>query len=528
MTRAPALTLWAAIAAAGLLTAQEWRGDRSVSGRVTDPDGRPIAGASVRISPPDGSAGGPPAAVTDAEGRWTVGGLAPGRFSITIKASGSIDSNGTVTVPAEGPSPPVEAQLLPLSWEPPAFSEGNPLTRQLWIEKGNSLLEQGDPEGAREVYERLLSDLPSGDRPEVLQAIARTHFMEGHPEAAVAALEEALEIDPSDGVVRQLYTVLMEDRGRAEEARGRLAELDARPPAPPEEEPPPAEPEVEEDLPEEILAILGEPPDAPTPGRAGLYKTAFTERSAWSTLDDYAWRMETPQDAIREQDPDAGEYVLAEETFQVLVPESYAPGEGWGVLAWISPIAFGGSLRPATLEALAARKLIWVGANHAGNERPIWDRTWLALDALHNMRAFYDLDPERFYVGGYSGGGRAASRIGVLYPDAVAGAWSLYGCDYFREVPVPERPGARWPAKYPRPPAKELRRVQKETRFVLVTGPRDFNFTQTRATRDQMLEDGFEHVTYLEIPGADHYTFPDREQLGRIFAALDGDAPPSG
>lgn len=517
---------WAAAGAAG---GQQWRGDRSARGRVADVDGQPIAGAVVQLSSADDTGSQPPPATTDEEGRWSVAGLAPGRYALSIKARGFINSNGAVGVSSDGAPPVVEAELLPLSWEPPAFSEGNAITRQLWVEKGNSLLEQGDPVGARELYARLLGDLPRAGRPEVLRAISRTHFMEGHVEAAITALEEALDIAPADPVSRQLYTVLMEDRGQGREAKEHLAELDARPPAPAESAPaaaPETEPEI--DLPEEILALLSAPAEPPVAGRVGSYKTFFTERSPWSTLADYAWRMETNPDAIRSQDPDAGGYSLPEETFQVLVPESYTPDGTWGVLAWVSPTLFGGSRRPETLEALAAHKLIWIGANNASNRRPVRDRIWLALDALHNVRTLYDLDPDRLYVGGYSGGGRTASRIGVLYPDAVRGAWSLYGCDYYREIPIPERPGMLWPAKYPRPPAPDLRRVQHDTRFVLVTGPRDFNFSQTRATRNGMVDDGFEHVTYIEIPGANHYTFPDAEWLGRIFAALDGEPTDGG
>lgn len=510
---------------AGFAGAQEWRGERSARGRVTDVDGRPIAGAAVQLSTTgDDEAAQPPTATSDADGRWSVGGLAPGRYELTIKARGFINSHGAVGVASDGAPPVVEAEMLPLSWEPPAFSEGNAITQQLWVEKGNSLLEQGDPEGAREVYGRLLDDLPRAGRPEVLRAIARTHFMEGHAEAAIAALEEALDIAPSDPVSRQLYSVLMEDRGEAQQAKEHLAALDARPPQAvetPTVAAPETEPEIE--LPADVQALLDAPAEPPVAGRTGGYKTFFSERSPWSTLADYAWRMETNPDTIRAQDPDAGDYSLPDETFQVLVPESYEADGTWGVLAWVSPTLFGGSRRPETLEALAAHKLIWIGANNASNRRPVWDRIWLALDALHNIRGLYELDPDRTYVGGYSGGGRTASRVGVLYPDAVRGAWSLYGCDYYREIPIPERPGMLWPAKYPRPPAPDLRRVQRTTRFVLVTGPRDFNFTQTRATRDRMLADGFEHVTYIEIPGADHYTFPDGEWLGRIFASLDGE-----
>jgi len=505
---------------ASLLPAQEWTGDRSLRGTVTDTQGRPIKGAAVELRLVSYPAAGPPATTTDKKGKWRILRLAPGRYELHIKATGFININGWATLQPIGVNEPVEAQMLPLSWETPAFSAGQPHTMRIWVEKGNSLLEQGHPAKAREQYERALAQLPRVQQPEVLRSIARTHYLEGQGDLAAQTLRQALEVAPTDNDSRDLFVLLMEEQGRTAEAEEFLSELESRPPEPVEE--PAAQvlpPQLE--VPKEIAEILDAPPDPPQPHRVGSFKTSFSERSQWSRLDDFARRMRIGTDVVLAVDPDAGEYRLSDESFQVIVPEVVQPAGEWGLLVWISPTRFGGSRRPEVAEALARHRLIWIGANHAGNERMIWERIWLALDAATNMQRLYEIDPERIYVGGYSGGGRMASRMGVLYPELVRGAWSLYGCDYFRPLPAVERPGTFWPAAYQPPTMKVLDLVKRRNRFVLVTGTHDFNFILTRSTAREMEKDGFSHVTYLEIPDATHYTFPDGEWLDRIFAALE-------
>lgn len=504
------------------LRGQEWEGEAFLRGTVGTTAGEPIAGATVELRPIGDPVTGPPPTTTNADGAWRHVRLTPGRYEIHIRARGFINVNGWATVPPQGVADPIHVEMLPLSWGTPSFSSGSPHTMLLWIEKGNSLLEQGHPAPAREVYERALAQLPRSRQPEVLRSIARTYYLEGAGDRAADVVRQALEIAPTDATSRQLFTLLMEGLGRSEEASVFLAELAARPVVPVE---PTSESVIplEIETPQDVVALLEAPPEIPEPHRVGSFKTFFTETSPWRGLEDYARRMGISVDDLRAEDPEAGDQPLSEESFQVVVPDSYRPEEAWGLLVWISPTPFGGTRRPEMAEALAHHRLIWIGANHAGNERPVWHRIWLALDAAFNMQRLYAIDPQQVFVAGYSGGGRAASRIGVLYPEVVHGAWSLYGCDYFRAIPLVERPGASWPAKYPPPPAATLDRVKGRNRFVLVTGLRDFNFTQTRSMALQMRQDGFAHVTYLEIPDADHYTFPDADWLDRIFQALKGD-----
>ena len=499
---------------------QSWRGEGILQGTVSTTAGEPIVEAKVELRLESDPTTGPPPTRTNKRGEWRVLRLAPGLYELRIRARGFININGYAVAPSTGSSSPVEAQMLPLSWETPRFSSGSPNTLRLWLEKGNSLLEQGHPRQAREEYERALVQVPAHRQPEILQGIARTWYLEGEIGLAIASLEQALAIDPTDAPGRQLFALLMEQQGRGPEAETVLKELEDRGPVREDAasaevlpRPPP--------IPEEIAERLAEPPDPPQRDRIGEFKISFHKRSGWSRIHEYARRIGVDEGEILAVDPAAGEYEPAEQSYQVIVPAAYRAGDGWGLLVWVSPTAFGGSRLAGMVEILSRHRLIWIGANRSGNERAAWDRSWLALDAAANMQELYDLDAERVYVAGYSGGGRIASQMAVLYPEVFRGVWALYGCDFYRSLPIVERPGTRYPASYAEPEPDRLAAVKQRSRFVLVTGTRDFNFTQTRSVAGAMEDEGFGQVTYLEIPDANHYTFPATDWLDRIFSALE-------
>ena len=203
------------------------------------------------------------------------------------------------------------------------------------------------------------------------------------------------------------------------------------------------------------------------------------------------------------------------------MPESYGEGEPHGLLIWISPTPYGGFRNPEFERVLAEHKLIWIGAHNSGNRRWGWYRVGLALDAVHNARRLYSIDKSRVYAAGYSGGGRVASQLSMLYPVVFTGGFFVYGCDFYERIPVPDRPGALWPARFPPPSSMTLERLQSSSRFVLLTGERDFNRSQTKQIYKRMQAAGFEHLTYIQIPKADHYFGLPPEWLEKALAALD-------
>jgi tetratricopeptide (TPR) repeat protein len=506
--------LVAALAASPLL-ADGWHGEGHANGTVVDVDGKPIAGAKVTLLLP-GENSGPAAVTTDGRGRWAILGLAGGRWKLAVEATGFIRADGSFDVPESGPAPALKVQLRPLSEETPGGPE-NPQAVYLWLDKGNSLLAQGKPAAARGEYEKALLALPPEQRPDVYQAVARTWFLQGDAESAVKAVEAGLRIQRDHATLRQLLAMLLQDLARPQEADAFLAALDAGT-LPPEQQ----EDEAGGgDCPPEIKATMAAAPEAPQPNRPGTYKVAFSERSTWSARDEVLRRSGTPGEIVEKGAPQALRYDLAKESFQVQVPDGEAPAQGWGLFVWISPGPFGGAYRAERVAALSKHRLIWIGANASGNDRNRWDRWGLALDAVWNAQRLYRIDPERVFVGGYSGGGRAASALTMLYPDVFRAGLMQMGVDWYRDLPVPDKPGSHWPAPFAKP-ERELYRLAKErARFVLLTGERDFNRVQTRVIRDEMAKEGFRGVTYLEVPGATHYDPIPAEWLEKAYSALD-------
>ena len=490
------------------------------------PADEPVAGATVRLEPGEGTGDAvpPEPVVTGSDGRWSFVLLAPGAWRVTVEAQGFQPADGRIAVPAGGPGTSTTIRLRSLDELSPEFAESDPAgSVQRWLARGDALLEQGRPGRARTEYLRALRTpgvLSSAQRSQVLETVARTHFLEGDREAAARALRAAVVLDPAAERPRRLLATLLEQAGRSGEAERFFERLERQPAT------------VRAEL-EDLLAFEREEPPAlelperpvlpPEPHRTGAYRTRFAGKSPLSSVEVFIERYGATREGIESWDPAGGAYDPAGETFEVVVPESYAPGgAGWGLLVWMSPTPNGGIESPDLREVLAEERFLWVGANRAGNRRLTWNRAGLALDAAAAMERLYDVDPERIYAAGYSGGGRMASALAILYPEVFRGALALFGVDFYRPVPVPDRPGAHWPASFAEPPRAARDLVKREGRFVLLTGERDFNRAQTRAVHREMEAAGFEHAVLIDLPAADHYHRLTPGELRRALESLEG------
>jgi len=526
-------------------------------GVVLDDDGAALAGARVRLVPvakmgeePDpqalDAAGGPQPpnpVLTKKDGTWSFAFLEPGVWWISVEAEGFRPAKGWLQVPAHGPGERLRIQLQDLDVVTPRYAEDHPdQSVRDWLADGDALLEQGHAASARAEYEKALATpgvLGPADRAAVLETVARTHYLEGDVDAAARALEAALVLAPDDQRAHQLLTALLQGRNRGAEAERFFKRLAKEPDALSAEladlVQPPHAPDDGDELPDEPLL-------APERGRLGRYRVAFTEPGPFADVQTFLDRYGADRQALEAADPskkNGGEIDLAHESFEVLVPESYgssgasggAAAEGaegtagaglpWGLVVWVSPGAYGATRKTDVHDVLSKHHLLWVGANRSGNERFTWDRVALAVAAANNMRSLYDLAPERIYVAGYSGGGRMASALAMLFPEVFRGGILVVGADFYRPIPVPDRPGTHWPASFQEPPKKTLQEVEHHSRFALLTGTRDFNRAQIREVYRAMEDAGFQHVTYLEVPGGDHYMGLPPDWLERAIEALD-------
>lgn len=463
--------------------AQSWTGVGRLSGNVVAPDGRPIAKAriSLHFERPDGPG---PATVTDARGHWSALGLAAGIWHAAVEAEGYLRAEGQAQVPGEGPGPQLRFELRPLASIAPTARQIDRAVVRGWIEEGNRLLAEGKRAKARAEWERALPELPPDGQAPVFRAIARAWFEEGRRAEAIAALERAIAADRYDTESARLLELLATEGQAGDEGSpppGSTTATGQTAPSPDASLPAPA-----------------------VPHRTGVFTATLTERSPHSELGELIRRTGVSRREV-EADPNGGRYDLARESFSLVVPESYRPEVPHGLLVWVSPGPIGGASRPDLLRELALRRLIWVGANDAGNERPRWYRFGLALDAAHNLQKLYRIDPERIYIAGYSGGGRISSVLSVVYPEVFRGGLFMVGCDWFRPLPIPDRPGTSWPALYPKPAKHDLDLAKSRNRYVFLTAERDFNRIQTREVLHAFEREGFSSTTYIEVPGIGHY-----------------------
>src|SRR5258708_1034525 len=150
---------------------------------------------------------------------------------------------------------------------------------------------------------------------------------------------------------------------------------------------------------------------------------------------------------------------LSEEKFIVYVP-SPRPARGYALLGFVPPWE-DARLPSGWTPVLDRYGVIFVSAARSGNDESVFDRREpLALLAAHNAMQRYPVDPERVYIGGFSGGARVALRLALGYPDVFRGAILHAGSDPIGDSQIPI-------------PPKDLFLQFQSTRPVYVTGEGD-------------------------------------------------------
>jgi poly(3-hydroxybutyrate) depolymerase len=213
----------------------------------------------------------------------------------------------------------------------------------------------------------------------------------------------------------------------------------------------------------------------------------------------------------------------ASPTYQLYVPADYDGTKPFGLMVWISPSNSGKVPREDYLKVFDDRHLIYVAPDKAGNEvDAIW-RHWMALEAVRNARErFPNIDSNRIYVGGVSGGGRIASHVAIVNPDTFTGGFYIVGCDFYRDTPVPSESqnAGKYFRGFWRKSSPKLIAQAKNSRFVLLTGETDGNNANTRSVYTGYKQAGFKHVQFFDVPGMGHQA-PDAEWFEKGIAFLD-------
>jgi tetratricopeptide (TPR) repeat protein len=195
--------------------AQDWKGMGRMEGKLLDPDGKPIAEATVKL---DLSGRGGTTLKTDKKGKWAIGGIAAGVWNLDFEAPGYPVKKVSITLPSEGERiPPVEVKLDKPAGPPPELVEA--------IEKGNEAYKAGRWTEARTEYEKLLALRPDL-APTLRMQIARCYSQEGNYEKELEVLQQQLDASPGDA---NLITLMAQEAlkgGMLDRGMGLLQKID--------------------------------------------------------------------------------------------------------------------------------------------------------------------------------------------------------------------------------------------------------------------------------------------------------------
>jgi hypothetical protein len=259
------------------------------------------------------------------------------------------------------------------------------------------------------------------------------------------------------------------------------------------------------------------------PHKKGSFTATFKEYSPLSDTVSISSRMQVYVEQISPYKKH--QYDIEHESFEVYVPDCYDSNTPFGLIVWI-PASPGGTIETyqGSKELMAKHKLIWVGANNSGNKTgPYHRRIPLALDAAYNMQKLYNIDPNRVYVAGISGGGRVASITAFHHSDVYAGGIFIIGADYWEDMAVPGK-NSIWRAACMRPQPKFLLRAKKFGRYVLLTGDTDVNRLQMHTYYEKGYRKWLKNVLYIQVPGIGH-EIPPAEELDKALEYLDNPSP---
>ena len=183
----------------------------------------------------------------------------------------------------------------------------------------------------------------------------------------------------------------------------------------------------------------------------------------------------------------------SKEKFLVYVPKTYRAGQPCGILGWIN--AEDSLEAPKKFEPLFDEfRLIVVAAGGCGNTQWLERRVGLLVSAALEISKTIPIDPKRRILSGISGGGKAAALGGFVHPEFWSGIISWCGGNYYEDYPVAKQPDlVRFGINHYNSNAvtdANVDEARKNVRFVLLTGPQDFNLDESHDLETALKQDG--------------------------------------
>ena len=176
----------------------------------------------------------------------------------------------------------------------------------------------------------------------------------------------------------------------------------------------------------------------------------------------------------------------------VYVSKNYDSQVPAGILVYISANN-SGTIPNEWKEIIDNHNLIWIGANKSGNKIATSHRVIFAILAPAVISNNYNINADRIYVSGFSGGGRVSSMVATEYAHLFKGAIYISGANFWSE----DKP-------------KHYDKIKKN-HYVFITGTKDFNLGDTKEVYNAYKSAGIPNIKLLVIPFMSHEKPPVRK-----------------
>jgi hypothetical protein len=175
----------------------------------------------------------------------------------------------------------------------------------------------------------------------------------------------------------------------------------------------------------------------------------------------------------------------AEITWEMYVPDTCDPGNAAGLMVYISPTPKG-TMPEKWRSVIDDENLIYIGANDSGNKTHTARRMLYSVLGPRIAAREYNIDKERIYLSGFSGGGKVASPVSVDFPNLFRGAIYICGAE-----------------DWDRHPPKLLDQFSAN-RYVFLSGQADFNRDLTKDIYRRYKRAGIPNIKMMVVPRMRH------------------------
>ncbi|MGE5361528.1 MAG: carboxypeptidase regulatory-like domain-containing protein [Bacteroidales bacterium] len=203
------------LAFAASASAQGWRGQGHVNGKVTDESGKPLEGVVVKMVLP--SEKGAVDTKTDKKGEWSIGGIGRGNWQVDFEKPGFETRRIAVQVDELSRQPPIPTTMKV------AAPDANKIIAD-GLATANGYVKERKFAEAQAVFADLLTKYPQAYQLEL--QIARAYDAEGDYDKEIEHLKKYIAHDPDNVAVKLLTGGVMIAKGNSDEGKALLQTID--------------------------------------------------------------------------------------------------------------------------------------------------------------------------------------------------------------------------------------------------------------------------------------------------------------